>query len=296
VGFTSLVYAAATTVGLMVALFLLSQAVLRYGLMPLSAALSLSGFNRPLFYLFILPGTVVHEASHLIACLLTGVRVRSFQLFAPQQNGVVGWVNHDRADIVRRNLIALAPFLGGSLMLYLLTRLAFPGVELSPESWATTPGDVGGTLGTLLSSVGEALRGIDLGNPVTWLFLYLAFSLGYGSVGEALRGIDLGNPVTWLFLYLAFSLGYGIAPSRHDLSPSLLDGAIVLGAVLLLRLADSALGLGLGESDVANSLAGGLAGLLQGLNALLLFSAVLVAAGAVFLIPLAAIIYRLRGG
>jgi len=267
VGFTSLVYAAATTVGLMVALFLLSQAVLRYGLMPLSAALSLSGFNRPLFYLFILPGTVVHEASHLIACLLTGVRVRSFQLFAPQQNGVVGWVNHDRADIVRRNLIALAPFLGGSLMLYLLTRLAFPGVELSPESWATTPGDVGGTLGTLLSSVGEALR-----------------------------GIDLGNPVTWLFLYLAFSLGYGIAPSRHDLSPSLLDGAIVLGAVLLLRLADSALGLGLGESDVANSLAGGLAGLLQGLNALLLFSAVLVAAGAVFLIPLAAIIYRLRGG
>jgi hypothetical protein len=267
VGFTSLVYAAATTVGIMVALFFLSQAVLRYGLMPLSAALSFSGFNRPLFYLFIMPGTVVHEASHLIACLLTGVRVRSFQLFAPQENGVVGWVNHDRADIVRRNLIALAPFLGGSLMLYLLTRLAFPSVSLSPDQWAATPGDVGGMLGTLLSSVGEALR-----------------------------GIELGRPATWLFLYLAFSLGYGIAPSRHDLLPSLVDGAIVLGGVLLVRLADSALGLGLAESEVANSLAGGLAGILQGLNALLLFSAVIVAAGAIVLIPLAAVIYRLRGG
>lgn len=266
-GFTSLAYAAATTVGLMVALFLLSQAVLRYGLLPLSAALSFSGFNRPLFYLFIMPGTVVHEASHLIACLLTGVRVRSFQLFAPQQNGVVGWVNHDRADIVRRNLIALAPFLGGSLVLYLLTRLAFPGVGLSPDQWAAAPGDVGGVLGALLSSVGEAL----------------------GS-------IDLGNLATWLFLYLAFSLGYGIAPSRHDLSPSLADGAIVLGIVILVILADSALGLGLGENEIANSLAGGLAGLLQGLNALLLFGAVLVAAGAIVLIPLAAVIYRLRGG
>lgn len=264
-GLDSLAYSAAVTVLLMVVLYLLSRVLMRFGLLPLSAALSLSGFNTLLFYVLILPGTVVHELSHYLACLLTGVRVRDVRLFSPQSDGAVGWVVHDQADPIRRNIIALAPFVGGSLAIYLLLRFGPLGREAG-ELLAIAP-DVGQGFGRTLEAVVALLRSADLS--------------GWGA---------------WLLLYVIFSLGYAVAPSRQDLGHLLVDGLLAIALALLVALADYALRLDLAHSPAANALAAGVAGLLQYLNALLLFTCVVIGLGTLLIVPIAFVAYQLRAG
>ncbi len=265
-GLSALAAASATTVVLMLALFLLSNLVLYQGLLPLSVSFSLSGFNKWLFYLLILPGTVIHELSHLGACLISRVRVLDVQLFNPQENGMVGQVIYERCDLIRRNLIAFAPFLGGSLALYLLMAYAFPGSKaLDLTRLAPRPTDPLGSLGLTLNAI-------------------LA----------VIANADLSKGSTWLFFYLVFSVGYGIAPSKTDLSHLLADGLLVLGVSLSLYLADLFWHLGLTRSDLLNGLASWLAGVLQSLNALLIFSGVIIGLGALILVPVAALLRQVR--
>lgn len=256
------------SVALMLILFFLSHMLLRYGLLPLGASLALPGCSRLPFYFLILPGTVIHECSHLLACRLTMVRVFKAELFSPKDNGVVGQVIYEHTDLFRRNLIAFAPFLGGSLALYLVMALTLPGGH-SPDlsRLSIQPHDLAGSLSTALTTI--------------WAIISTA---------------DLTRPSTWLFFYLVFSVGYGIAPSKTDLSHLLADGLLVAGASLSLYLLDTYGHLGLSRSDLANALAGWLAGLLQGLNALLLFSAVIIGLGSILLIPVAMLLYGMRGG
>jgi hypothetical protein len=187
-------------------------------------------------------------------------------LFRPQPNGVVGQVIYERCDPIRRNLIAFAPFLGGSLALFLVTTFAFPEPKaLKLSGLPLNPGDLWSSLGLTL-----------------------------GSVLTLLSQADYGHLSTWLFFYLVFSLGYGIAPSKTDLSHLLVDGLAVVGASAALYFADLLWRLGLGESSLLNGLAAGAAGLLQGLNTLLLFSAVLIGLGAIVLVPVATFLRQLR--
>jgi hypothetical protein len=265
-GLPSLATALVTTVALMGGLYLLSSLVLTRGLVPLTTSIPIRGFAKPLFYLLIMPGTVIHEFSHWAACVLARVRVFEVHLFRPQPNGVVGQVIYERCDPVRRNLIAFAPFLGGSLALFLVTTFAFPGPKgFDLARIATKPDDLWSSLG------------LTLGSVLTLL-------------GQA----DLTHWSTWLFFYLVFSVGYGIAPSKTDLSHLMVDGAVVIGFCAAIYLADLVWRLGLGDSGLVNGLASGLIGLLQALNTMLLFSAVVIGLGSVVLVPLATVLQQLR--
>jgi hypothetical protein len=265
-GLSSLAIATATTVALMGGLYLLSNLVLYRGLVPLTTSIPIRGFSKPLFYLLIMPGTVIHEISHWAACILTRVRVFEVHLFRPQPNGVVGQVIYERCDPVRRNLIAFAPFVGGSLALFLVTTFAFPGPNtLDLARLAVKPDDLWSSLGLTL-----------------------------GSVLTLVTQTDLDHLSTWIFFYLVFSLGYGIAPSKTDLSHLLVDGLTVVAVSATLYLVDIVWRLGLGDSGLLNSVAAGLAGLLQGLNTLLLFSAVVIGLGSIVLVPVATLLQQLR--
>jgi len=266
-GLSLLTITSMISVALMLILFLLSHVVLHYGLLPLSASLALPGFSKPLFYLLILPGTIIHECSHFLACRLTMVRVFKAELFNPKANGIVGQVVYEHTDPIRRNIIAFAPFLGGSLALYMVMALVLPGGHnLNLSRLFIQPNDLPGSLATALTTV--------------WAIIATA---------------DLTRPSTWLFFYLVFSVGYGIAPSRTDLSHLLADGLLVAGVSLSLYLLDSYGHLGLLRSDLVNALAVWLAGLLHGLNALLLFSVVIIGLGSLILVPVALLLYGLRG-
>jgi len=263
-GLITLLTNLAATLVLMTGLYLLSGWVLHFGFLPISSALSLSGFNRLIFYFLLLPGTIIHEISHLIACLVVGVRVRDVQLFSPQPDGRLAWVTHATTDPIRRAWISLAPFFGGSLFLFWATRAAFPSLDV---------GQVNGVAGAW-GSLGEMVR----------------------LVVSTLAGADWQQASTWLWLYLTFSLAYSIAPSRLDLIEGV-RGGIVIGVVAaLLALMDSVAHWSLASNPQVNQIASGLAGLLAGLNLLLLFSLVLIGLSLLVLVPMAALASWIRGG
>jgi len=262
-GLTALAYASGVTVALMVAIYVCSHLLLRYGLVPLSAAFSFSGFNVPLFYLLILPGTVVHELSHVLACLMTGVHVRDVRLFSPQANGVVGWVTHDTADPLRRGFIALAPFLGGSVAIYALIRFVLPPTEVDP-----------------LTS-----------QPVD---LALGFKAAAATIVGIVRSSNLHEPKTWFGLYLLFSLGYAVAPSRQDLHHLVAGGLMVIGLIMSVIVIDGWFQLRLMQNGLINNAAANVAVALQHLNALLMLACAGIALGTAVIVPVAVLSYWLR--
>jgi len=87
-------------------------------------------FGRRLqLFLFGLPGTIVHEGSHVIACLLFRHRVHRVKWFDPQAtDGALGSVEHsyDPSSAYQRVgtiVIGLAPLLAGAAVLLIAARL-----------------------------------------------------------------------------------------------------------------------------------------------------------------------------
>lgn len=265
IGLETLAYALGVTVALMATIFVLSRILLRFGLFPLAGIFSISGYNYFLLYLLVFPGTVVHEMSHYLACIVTGVHVREVRLFSPQKSGALGWVLSDPADPFRRTLIALAPFLGGSLAIYALMRFGLPSSQI--DSLTIAPSD-----------------------------LVEGFRVALSSVMTALRSVDMHRVATWLILYTLFSLGFAVAPSSEDIAPQTIFWLVLLGIVIAIRAADGRYGWALAQSSLLNSTATFFAGVLQKLNALLLFSCAVVALGTLLLVPFAMAGYWLRSG
>ncbi len=82
---------------------------------------------------FTLIGTPIHELSHAIIALLTGHRIQELVLFRPNIfTGELGHIKHSWNErnpfhkYIGNPLIAIAPFFGGSLVLFLLTKLLMP--------------------------------------------------------------------------------------------------------------------------------------------------------------------------
>ena len=163
------------------------------------------------FHLVLLPGTLLHEFSHLLACWVLLVPVAEFQPFSLDPRRPPGWVVHRQTDPIRRSLIALAPFLGCSLALLLLSRFAFPAFYAA-EWFQGLNGPTPGGLLPMFSQVAT----------LTWNLLTRANYLDWQ---------------TWLFLYLVFSIGLQISPSTTDfqaLPAGLILAAGALGGCYLL--------------------------------------------------------------
>ena len=150
-------------------------------------------FGRRLqLFLFGLPGTVVHEGSHVIACLLFRHRVHRVKWFDPQAtDGALGSVEHsyDPSSTYQRVgtiVIGLAPLLAGAGVLLIAARLLL-GVPVTRmadltevEVWrwalfAYVSLSVGGSMHLSASDVRGTWRGVlTLG---IWLGAMLLLSL-----------------------------------------------------------------------------------------------------------------------
>ena len=150
-------------------------------------------FGRRLqLFLFGLPGTVVHEGSHVIACLLFRHRVHRVKWFDPQAtDGALGSVEHsyDPSSTYQRVgtiVIGLAPLLAGAGVLLIAARLLL-GVPVTRmadltevEAWrwalfAYVSLSVGGSMHLSASDVRGTWRGVlTLG---IWLGAMLLLSL-----------------------------------------------------------------------------------------------------------------------
>jgi hypothetical protein len=96
-------------------------------------------------YLFGLPGTIVHEGSHVMACLLFRHRVHRVKWFDPQAtDGALGSVEHsyNPASTYQRVgtiAIGLSPLLAGAAVLLLAVRLLLGGPVVQLADLADVP-------------------------------------------------------------------------------------------------------------------------------------------------------------
>lgn len=174
-----------------------ARAVYSAGFQPILRRYSGIRFVGPaLFHLLMLPGTAVHETSHWLACKLMLVRVHEFAPYHPQRDGTMGWVLHDRADPIRGLVIAVAPVIGGTLVLAAAVAALAPGIGTFPR--ATT----------------------------AELFVARLISWTPGAV----LSLDFGAWQTWLLFYLGATIGRGMVPSPSDLAPVLTGFGALLAA------------------------------------------------------------------
>jgi hypothetical protein len=83
-----------------------------------------------LFYLLLAPGTVIHELCHASACLITLTPIYEVHLFRlrgePDGTVQLGEVVHRDTGPIRNFLIAIAPLVGASVLIYFLSVLLLP--------------------------------------------------------------------------------------------------------------------------------------------------------------------------
>ena len=117
-----------------------------------------------LHFFLLLPGTLIHELSHLATAKLLGVKTGKLSLQPKAKRGGVsqfGAVRLERSDIVRESLIGLAPLLTGSTLILLLAHWRFdldPHLALAVEE--------------LPAQIGQILRSQD-----AWLWIYLIMAI-----------------------------------------------------------------------------------------------------------------------
>jgi hypothetical protein len=161
---------------------------------------------RWLYIIFASPGIIVHELSHLVACLITGAKVTKVVLISREG----GSVTHGRPrwGLLGQTIVSMAPFAGIPLVL-VLAGLVFDLVPFfrldmtwgHRQSW-----DFGNMLmGTFVSAL-ELIRDNLFDNGSLWFLLYL---------------------------YLAASLTVSLAPSKQDLKNSWMGLALVLAALMV---------------------------------------------------------------
>lgn len=146
----------------------------------------------------LLPGVVLHEASHWVTARLLGLQVGRLELWPKaEEDGLrLGSVRVQQADPLRGSLVGIAPLVAGSVVLLLVGRYAF-GLEAFLEALAR--GDA------------EAL---------------------WAAAREAAGARDL-----WLWAYLTFAVANAMLPSPADRQawrPLLLYAALLAGAYFLL--------------------------------------------------------------
>src|SRR5947209_5113374 len=196
-------------------------------------AIARASGSRMLAYALALPGTVLHEGAHYLACLTLGVavgrqlgagpdRVRLFwPRRTPEGDVVLGGAPHAQTDPVRQAPIALSPLLLIPPVLALLTRLL-----LGPHGLTQLP---------------DVLGRVPLWQAVLWG--YLALSCGqaaFPSPGDRV-GLVGGTVLAGLVIVVGWALvAVGPAGSVADVL-----GAVV--GVLALPAATAALTLALLE-------------------------------------------------
>ncbi|NJD77891.1 MAG: hypothetical protein FIB08_12480 [Candidatus Methanoperedens sp.] len=172
---------------LIIALYLISEYLHR----------SLSSVSQTLYIILMLPGTIAHETSHAIVALLMGARITDFSVI-PSGN-TLGHVGHTvpKIPLFGNTVISIAPLIGCPTVLLLISSLS--GVHFNPPPASSD----------ILMETRFLLEGT---------FSFITY-------------LDYYNWKTYVFLYLALTLGAGTAPSKTDII-SMLPGLIIIVAVV----------------------------------------------------------------
>lgn len=169
-------------------------------------------------------GTIVHEGSHALACLLFGHRITSIKWFDPDAHGgSFGCVNHSYDprspyQVIGNFFIGIAPLIGGTAFAYAATT-ALMGPEVFGAVQAQGLFQFDARTGVDLSSIGRA-----------------AMSMATAAKGVVAAIVHSEHLLSWrlpVLVYLLFCVGSSITLSRDDLKGAA-EGFIALVVLVLL--------------------------------------------------------------
>ncbi len=193
------------------------QLVVLYIISRATNYFSLQRLGRWWFLALTWPGVVVHELSHLIACLLTLTRVQRVSFFSPHGD-TLGYVEHEAtANPFKKVFISIAPLFGITAMIWLVVRIFFP------EYYQNTVVD-----NAVLSDIKSCQKFFSLTG---------AYFAGYWHLLSGLAGtLALTSWQTYVFLYLMVALSTHAAPSKKDLESTFggIAGLFVIGGAVYL--------------------------------------------------------------
>jgi len=169
-----------------------------------------------LYSLLMLPGVLVHEASHWLTATLLGVRAGRFSVVPerlPDGTLRLGYVETEHVDPVREALIGAAPLLAGAAVIIFVgySRL---GVETLGE--ALGHGD--------LLGMGQAV-GEMTARPNFWLWLYLVFTVANSMLPSASDRRAWWPVLATLALLTVLLFAFGLGPALLQALGNPLDTA-----------------------------------------------------------------------
>lgn len=167
------------------------------------------GLGKFLYLVFMIPGVMVHELSHLIGCWITLTRVIGIHLFDPHEESpgslVLGRIEHVQAKTwLASVIIGSAPFFGGSAALWLFLTWLVPGAaHAAGFSYVTATGSEFATLihmyGLFLTAF---LSHLDWHSWQTYLYFYFVLAIGSHLVPSP---VDRQH-MSWALIGLTFLL------------------------------------------------------------------------------------------
>ncbi len=149
------------------------------------------------YIVLMLPGTIAHETCHAITALLMGSRITDFSVIP--SGDTLGHVEltSPKIPIIGNAAISIAPMMGCPAILLLIGSFLGLHFDIAPTSFDIVEG--------------------------SHFLLYGTYSF--------ITGLDYLSWKTYVFLYLAMTLGAGAAPSKIDII-NLLPGLVIIVAVI----------------------------------------------------------------
>lgn len=198
------------------------------------------GFSHKVYIYTGVIGTVIHELSHAIMCIIFLHKIEDIKLFSPSEDGTLGYVSHsyNKKNIYKQvgnYFIGVAPIIGGTLVIYLLLWL------LLPNTYQTVLGNNTalynyislGYYQNIFSYFIVSVKTIfsDITNWKLYIFLILAafICLHMNLSGADVKGSLVAIPLILIILFIVNLILFIISKSLYN---SYLKFVISLGSYL----------------------------------------------------------------
>jgi hypothetical protein len=137
---------------------------------------SLSYGSKTLYVILMLPGTITHELSHAVVALLMGSRITEFSVIP--SGDTLGHVEYTvpKIPLIGNAAISIAPLIGCPAILLLIS--GYFGAHFDFQSGSF---DILAETRFLIDGTFSFITGLDYLNWKTYVFLYLAMTLGAGA-------------------------------------------------------------------------------------------------------------------
>ena len=178
-------------------------------------------------------GTVVHELSHFIMCLIFGHKVTEVKLFRPiagQSDGLLGYVSHsyNKNNLYQTTgnfFIGIAPLIGGTITIIILFKLLLPNTYQSVVDYI---------------NLNEYIKAMNSFNVIG------VFKIFINDMGFVVRGLffnkDIFSIRYLIFIFSMYSISTHMSLSSADLKGSLSGLSVIFVIVLVFTFITSLLG------------------------------------------------------